>query len=485
MNGKITESNEKILRGLCVIIFGGSCLLSFWLALQTSFTYDEAYTVAMIRRSVKDIVEITSQDVHSPFYYLVLKAFYNTLGMNQFVSTRIFSWIFSVITMFVGGRLCNRYYSRRVECYWLILMGFLPPMLIQASTARMYTFAMFIITMAGVYAHSIYISESRKRWILFTVFAVMGVYVHTFCMITMVVIYGFLFIRLCIHKRYKSIGALMVSGIVVSIAYCPWLVILYHQFRRWAGEESGWGNTLEPVTWSSITTYYLPEWFSSLERPHIYAICFGVFLLCVSAILAIRYIKKEKDIFPLMGLLVAVTVFGIAMTVSLLVVPCFLGRYVYPLSAGVWLLVAVGLTQIRYRLISVGLSLVAIFCGSMQWNEEMAIRDSVELKQYINYMEENYREGDIVMADNLHVMTLSIYFPEAKYVMYGSAPQCLPFPYEYIFTDWAQLEGQKVIWYIRFDNFRAGSIEEYYAVEDSFSFSNSYYNFVVEKMVKQ
>lgn len=478
------NKTEQLLRYVCWAIFGIAGVVSFILACQTSFTYDEAYTVAMVRRNVKDIVAITSQDVHSPFYYLVLKGFYHTVGMNQLVSTRIFSWMFSMLTMFVGGRICNRYYGRKVECYWLALMGFVPSMLIQASTARMYTLALFIITMAGYYAHGIYQRESKKVWILFTVFAIMGVYVHTFCMITMVVVYGFLFLGFCIRKRYGSIGKLFVSGIVVSIAYLPWLVVLFHQFRRWTGEESGWTNNMAPVNWSSFKLYYLTEWFSSLEHPHSYAVCFGVLLLLVSGLFAVGYMKKHRDFFPLMGLAVAATVFFIAAMVSTFIVPCFLGRYVFPLSAGVWLLAAVGLAQIKFQWISIALSLIVAFCGAKQWREEMRYRDDTQLKQYISYMEENYREGDIIMADNIHLMTLSIYFPEAEYVLYGSAPKGLAFPYEYVFTEWKQLENQQIVWYIRFDDFVAGSIGAYYTVDDRFSFSNSYYNFVVEKMVR-
>lgn len=484
-NAQWKSDQDKMLRYLSWIIFAIAGVVSLVLAAQTSFTYDEAYTVAMIRRNVKDIVEITSQDVHSPFYYLVLKGFYHTLGMNNLVSTRIFSWIFLMLTMLVGGRICNKYYGRKVECYWLALMGFVPSMLIQASTARMYTFALFIITMAGFYAHCVYREETGKQWALFTVFAVMGVYVHTFCMITMVVFYVFLFIGFCAQKRYRSIGKMFLSGITVSVAYLPWLVVLFHQFMRWTGEESGWSNTLAPVEWSSITKYYLPEWFSSLEHPHNYAVYFGVLLLFGSALCAIGYMKKNKDFFPVMGLAVAATVFLIAMLVSVFIVPCFLGRYVFPLSAGVWLLVAVGLAQIKFQWISVVLSLMVAFCGAKQWREEMRYRDDTQLKQYISYMEENYQDGDIIMADNFHLMTLSIYFPDAQYVMYGSAPKCLPYPYEYVFKEWEQLENQQVVWYIRFDDFVAGSIEQYYTVGDSFSFSNSYYNFVVEKMVRK
>ncbi len=268
------------------------------------------------------------------------------------------------------------------------------------------------------------------------------------------------------------------------MAYLPWLLVLFHQFMRWTGVESGWSNTLDEVTWASLKIY-LSEWFSSLETPQPLAIGFGMGLLLWAAWYVRKYVKEKKDYFPVAGIAVAIIVFAIAMIVSKCIVPCFLGRYIFPLFAGVWLFAAVGLSHMQNPKIGAILALAAVLCGLSTWHEEMRIRDDTELERYISYMKENYRPGDIIMVDTFHVMTLSIYIPEADYVMYGSVPECIPYPYKEVFTEQEQLEHQETVWYLRFKDWRVGSIEEYYTSEESLTFSNTYYDFVVEKMIRR
>lgn len=54
------------------------------------FWHDEAYTVGMILRDYSEIIEITSRDVHTPFYYFVLKIFYETFGGQTLISIKLF-----------------------------------------------------------------------------------------------------------------------------------------------------------------------------------------------------------------------------------------------------------------------------------------------------------------------------------------------------------------------------------------------------------
>lgn len=115
------------------------------------------------------------------------------------------------------------------------------------------------------------------------------------------------------------------SGIVVSISFFPWLLVLYRQFSRWAGWESGWHNTIEKISLKSFFDY-LAEWFSSLENPRPLAILFGVGLVIYVSRYVWKYVKESKDYLPCLGTLVAVIVFSIAMVISVFIVPCFLGR---------------------------------------------------------------------------------------------------------------------------------------------------------------
>lgn len=79
---------ENVRRMFIIVLFALINIMYLLLSLGEVYTYDEAYTIGMIQRDFKDILFITSQDVHSPFYYLVLKLFHMTLGMNSITTSR-------------------------------------------------------------------------------------------------------------------------------------------------------------------------------------------------------------------------------------------------------------------------------------------------------------------------------------------------------------------------------------------------------------
>lgn len=89
----------------------------FVLATHENFWYDEAYTVGMIFRDFQDILEITSNDVHTPFYYFVLKLFYQTIGCGQLISIKIFSWIFLIIYFVFGGGFAGNTIAEKLNFF--------------------------------------------------------------------------------------------------------------------------------------------------------------------------------------------------------------------------------------------------------------------------------------------------------------------------------------------------------------------------------
>ncbi len=476
------NQRDKCLKFLNAGILIVAAVAYFLLAWTPCLMYDEAYSVAMIRRSFKEIVEITSQDVHSPFYYFVLKIFYDTIGFHRVESVKVFSELFFILTLVVGARICRKHYGRKVECYWLILTGFMPAMVVQATNARMYTFGLFFVTCGGYLAYSIYRRESLNKYLLFTLCSVLAVYVHTYCMLIMVLIYATLLLFQTFRKNWKSVGRVFASGVAVSLLYLPWLLVLFHQFRRWTGAEAGWGNHLEGLSWKYLE-YFLNEWFSSMETPQPLAILFGVaVILCVSGNVW-TYAKKKKDYFPVAAPIILIIVVLVSLIVSKYVVPCFLGRYVFPLFAGVWLYVAVGLELTRGRVLGTLVAASVVLAGFFTYRTEYRLEKTEGLDQYLNDMQENYEPGDIILVDTFSSMMMSVYMPDATYMLYGSAPKCIPFAYDDIFREWSQLEGHSKVWYLSLTSFRAGNIEEYYRCEERKEYQISCYTFVLEKMV--
>ena len=71
--------------------------LAIWgaLCITNNLWYDEGYTAALISRPLGELIRITAQDVHAPFYYILLKGFYTLCGGGtHFWSLKLFSLLF-------------------------------------------------------------------------------------------------------------------------------------------------------------------------------------------------------------------------------------------------------------------------------------------------------------------------------------------------------------------------------------------------------
>lgn len=454
------------------------------LTLYENFWYDEAYTIGMIQRNFEDIIQTTSKDVHPPLYYILLKIFYIFPGMEQLLSTKVFSWLFYLGYLLLGTHICRTYYNRRVECYWLVLSGFLSPMIVQATSPRMYTVGIFCVTLALYWAHSMVKKDSLNYWVGFTIVSALTMYLHTFCMIEIFVLYVFLVFWTMFNKKYKMLGKVIVSGICVSVTYIPWLLVLCKQFSRWAGWESGWSNTIDEFSLRSVKIW-LSEWFSTIESPKMIIVVLCVFVFTISGCSALMYMKKTKDYVPCIGVILAGSVVIAATIVTILIVPCFLGRYIFPLFGAVFLFVAVGIYNMRHGALKLLMLAIIIGCGLSTYKGELMLENPTGLNEYRTYMDTNMEEDELIMADSYFLMMMSIYYPENEYMIYGSIPPCMPFADCEAFTTWEMLENEDTVWYLSFADFKVGGLDEKYESVDRKEFKFYYYDVVVEKYVRK
>ena len=171
------EYHFKVLNNVLLIIF---FVLYFFLALGKCYNYDEAYTIGMIENTYIEILNITSRDVHSPVYYWLLKSFCMLPIGNVFVLSKLFSMIFMIAFLFTGRQICRKYYSVEIECYWLICAAWLPAMVLQSTNTRMYTMALFVMTVCQWLAYELFHNQSKLKWITFTFITILCIYLHTF-----------------------------------------------------------------------------------------------------------------------------------------------------------------------------------------------------------------------------------------------------------------------------------------------------------------
>jgi len=469
----------------CIIVFGIVNVMYLYLALCKTFHYDEAYSIGIAANSFGEIIDITSRDVHSPFYYFVLKLFCMLPGLNELVGAKILSWLFMFLYMAFSAYVVYRRYGWKVAFFWTLVSGFVPSMIIQSTTVRMYTMGLFFVTVASYLAYSIYQRETMKKWILFTICSALSVYIHTFCLLEMVAVCGVLLLAVLIKKKYKMLGKVLGSGIIVSICFLPWLFTLWQQFTRWAGWENGWEGTFLPVSLES-STIYLSEWFSSMEYPQPLTVLFWVVLLLFASFHVRDYVRRSKDYLPCMGMILVGIILVVATVVSNYVAPCFLGRYALPLFAGVWLFAAIGIAKCQNYIKQIVISVLVIFFGIMAYRTEVQIEDASGLNTYIECVENNMDlSEDVIMADRYFNMMFSIYYPEARYMVYGYSPEGLPFRNTETFTSWEQLEGVDTVWLISFADNQGADLSEKFEAIQSFTFDYSYYQIKVEKLTRR
>ncbi len=446
------------------------------------FLYDEAYTIGMIRNGYAGIVEITSQDVHSPFYYVVLKAFNDIFGTDQLMAPKFFSMIWLDACLLLGHGVIRRRYSNRVAFFWMVLCSFSPAFVVQASSPRMYTMGLFFVT-ASIFAILRFCrEETLKNWILMTVLSICGVYVHTFTLIELFVMYAGLVIWLLIKKRFRTTGRILGAGAVISAAYLPWLVVLYHQFMRWSGEEAGWSNTI-PDYDLSFVWIFLKEWFSFSEIPSTLQVVVGICLFLLLGVLGILYCKKHGDFVPALGTTLCAVVLFIAVMISVFIVPCFLGRYLFPLFALVCLLMAVGMEQLGRWNIVAALLFIIMLNGAVRMEGEYKLDDETGMKQYLEFISTLDHDQDIIMSETYFMQTFNIYDQDAVYLQYGYNPPCMPFSGVETFCTWEDLDGVRDVYMIRFTGIGEGELGEHMTVVDNISFPYSVYNVSVDHYV--
>lgn len=163
-----------------------------------------------------------------------------------------------------------------------------------------------------------------------------------------------------------------------------------------------------------------------------------------------------------------------------------MGRYLFPLLGGIWLFVAIGIAKSGSYWKQALITVLILYFGIAAFQEEVRLENSEGLDTYINYVEQEMIDQEpVIMADRYFTLMLSVFYPEFDYMVYGYAPECLPFGEVEVFREWSQLDGVDTVWFLSFADSPGGNISEYFEAEETFTFDYSYYKIKVEKMVRK
>ena len=475
-----------ILTAFWIFICAVSYLL---LCISPVCDYDESYTVSMISHSFSDIVKITSNDVHSPLYYFLVRIFSFLPGVNFVHAPKLFSYVCTMAFLIVGSVFMYRKYSGRAAFYFVFIASVNPMMISQVCNGRMYAAGLLSFTIALFEAHLLTEEIRTSRIAVLIISSIVTVWMHTVFMTMTVFLFVIFIVCSLIKKEYKNFRIFLISGIVTGTSFLPWLFVV---MRQYANKNSS-GSLMHPLSDFAYYREYFRFWKDDLFSGTFYSegwmirFWIAIFLLMIAGIFV--YIgKNKKDLLPLFGPVVMFLTFLITGIMLLMYSGQFFARYAFPAFSGIWLTIAVLLSadlfkkkqlNIAFGVFKVLLLLTAFVFGFKTYNAQKAGLSVSGIDEYLSCMDE-VEEGDAVMFSDTWSSIMQIYDTDEEYWIYGYNPDGMPFEYKGVYTNTSQMEDYSRIWMVGNDSIEMNSPGDGFSVKKTVEFDHHSYHFIVK-----
>ncbi|WP_325535828.1 glycosyltransferase family 39 protein [Sporomusa sp.] len=406
-----------------LLIFGLLFFVSC--AFYRDMWFDEAYTVAMIRHDFFRICEITARDVHPPLYYIIAKLASLIWGQD-IVVYRLVSVSGMMLFMLLGVSHIRKIFGNSVGFYYTFFTVFLPIMLEYSGEARMYAWAMFFTTSAGIYAYLSYKQNQNQRWALFVVFSLLSAYTHNYALLGAFFINLSLVTAVIVRKRYLLKPCLL-AILVQVVFYLPWLFALIGQVISVTKEY--WIVINYQHLLRDLLVFYFAE---NLPGHAVKLLSFIWLAVCGFGLYAAVKQKKQHFVLALVSLFIYLAVIGLALVLSL-VKPIFITRYLMPNSGFLLIALAFGLASFKRQIVPLLLCsaiLIAAFVNFYLHYDKIYSPLNHSLRNDIVY---SLKPDDIFLYTDIHPAGIySVAFPDNQHYVFlkGGQEEAKPNPFQ-------------------------------------------------------
>ncbi|MCP4361313.1 MAG: hypothetical protein GY796_25165, partial [Chloroflexi bacterium] len=240
---------------LIPIILLGFALRLYKLGAQ-SLWYDETVSAFLAGQPVTDIIAHTARDIHPPGYYLLLHVWQIPTGSSEF-ALAFFSLIFGVLLIPLIFLLARHLINRQVA-YWAAWLVAVSPFNIWYSQeVRMYTLGAALGVIAAYCAlRALQSRTAHWFWLGYLLAAAIGLYtLYYFAFLLIAINAIFLFFVLYPKINRSALEPLLVTNILLLLAYLPWLPTAWRQATNppvppWRSPPALWPVVVE--SWSAL-----------------------------------------------------------------------------------------------------------------------------------------------------------------------------------------------------------------------------------------
>lgn len=371
-------------------------------------THDEQWTLLMVGKPLKEMIHIIASDDGSPpLYYLYQRLWYVLdAGSYNVFWVRVANFAVLIMTTLLGVFPIRRLYGDRISLLFCLLVFIMPSSQYLVTDIRGYALSGMLILGVMVYALSIVNRKNNSDWFWLFLFTELGIYNHYYCGLWDILIWFCLFVILVKQQEYKSIGKMLLCGILVSLFYFPWLVIFVEQY---ADMKAAWYPKLIDVENAGWAFFFC---FQDIHT-------FYVILACYLWTLILEFwvekrVKMTEKTTVRMFLSVCFLFYVISVLISIFMRPVLVGRYIYMFAPMFFLCSAIALLYFRKYLKLLPLVMLPAFICSYQTKyDEMQNKAWENLREYAA---KNISANSLIIVNYTweHIAT-RFYLPEYKY----------------------------------------------------------------------
>lgn len=352
------------IAGILLLTAGGVMLgVSVFLCFSNDIWYDELFTMGLANQPLSKLVAMTASDVHPPLYYMIVRLFLGLARtLNSSVDQVVAAKLVSVLPFFAcflyALTLVRKNFGLLSAGLYTFLLLAMPQMGDYTVEVRMYGYALFFVMAGMLHAYELTGSRGdRKRravhWIALTLYALGACYTHYFACAAACMIYVYLLVEAGVSRCFKRrIKPLLVSGLVCTVGYLPWLgTVVVSQVET--VKENYWIMPLSVRTLGGCVKFL----FRPVLGTELLSDAAAVFLFFLYGAVFILYLRvsirqgggknRRKALFCVgcVGVLIGILAFGFL--ASALVRPIFVYRYMLPALGVFWLAFSVMFSEMQ------------------------------------------------------------------------------------------------------------------------------------------
>ncbi|MBN1262867.1 MAG: glycosyltransferase family 39 protein [Candidatus Pacebacteria bacterium] len=376
---------------------------------------DEAISLLIASKNLKEFFPFAAKDIHPPLYYLLLHFWIKLFSESEF-ATRSLSLICHLLLVFFSYQILKHLLKNRLISLWITPSILLNPFLIKyAAEARAYSLFGFLV-IAAIFFYL------KKRFFLSSFFWALTIITHNISLLYLTSLAIFWFWQNKKRFRKKIRQFTLIFGLPILV-FLLRIKFIWSQSAR-IGQRFWIKPAPFPIFLTAFKAFFQGQLYSPKTRMLNYRLALALILISFFYWIIKRIYpqktRKSPDQQSLILVFLSFAPLVLIESISLIWIPLYHEKVVIPSLPLfiIWIacaLLKLGKISRSLKLSLVFLALIYNFTLAFGAKETLAATSKPPIRQAVNQILLKAKETDIIIPES------PLNFPETKYYLNKSA----------------------------------------------------------------